>query len=529
MGPRAVVSAGDPLAAAVSLEVLVGGGNAVDAVLAGAMAQCVVEPPWCSIGGDAFMLVTAPGERPVALNGSGAAPSGTSDAVGDGARVPRFGPLSVGTPGFVAAWFAAHGRFATRPAAELIAPAVHLARTGFPLDRSIATAFARIEKGLDAQERIGLEPLIRGNHCLPGQLFRQPELAASLEAIAAGGADEFYRGALARRIVSGLGRRGGVLALSDLDAHEAAFVEPMRISYHGHTVLANPPVSLGVVFLEELKIAEGFELGNFPLESAELIDRMLWCKRAAFADAVRLSDPAGAGAFDPSMLLAEERAKRWRDAYAPGSGRRRLPALEVEGGTDTTSIAVADARGTTAVLIHSVFNEFGSREVVEGTGVLMNDRLAGLAVDPSLPNGLKSGRRPVHTLNSYLVLDEDGQVLLAGATPGGRGQVQTNFQVVTAVLDFGLDLQSALELPRWLSGTPRTPFPDDALFLESEFAPEVMESLREQGHDVSVVDSREEQGSSDLFGGCTVVGREPSSGALQTAPDPRRRVSTLAW
>jgi len=160
--------------------------------------------------------------------------------------------------------------------------------------------------------------------------------------------------------------------------------------------------------------------------------------------------------------------------------------------------------------------------------VLLNDRLANLVVDPALPNGLKPGRRPLHTLNAYMVLEE-GRPVLAGATPGGRGQVQTNFQVLANVLDFGLDLQSALDAPRWLSGTPRTPSPDDALLIENDFPPAVAPELRRLGHRVVVVDASEERASTDLFGGCTVVGRDPDSGVLQAAADRRRRVVSMVW
>jgi gamma-glutamyltranspeptidase/glutathione hydrolase len=175
---------------------------------------------------------------------------------------------------------------------------------------------------------------------------------------------------------------------------------------------------------------------------------------------------------------------------------------------------VADSDGTTVVLIHSLFNEFGSRELAGRTGVVLNDRLANVVVDGSQPVG---GRRPVHTLNAYMVLD-GGSPRLAGATPGGRGQVQTNFQVVSAVVDHGLDMQAAVDFPRWLAGTPRSPVPDHVVHLEQRFPADLAPALRRRGHEVRVAAPSDD----DLFGSCTVVGREPSTGALLAAADARR-------
>lgn len=529
-GTRAVVSAGSPLAASAAFEVVVRGGNAVDAVLAGSMAQCVVEWPWCGLGGDAFMLIAAPGEMPAALNGSGPAPSKIVHIVSRGQRIPRFGPLSVGTPGFVAAWYAAHARYGTRPAAELIEPAIRMASNGVPVDWNLAMAFCRLRGEVEGQEAAEIaSTMLPAEGRDPGQMFSQPDLAQSLATLAAGGADAFYRGELAQRMVAALSARGGALGMSDLGSCHVEFVEPLGVSYRGYTVLANPPVSLGVVLLEELKLAERFNLGDMSPNSADVVDRMLWCKRAAFTDAARLSDPAKDGSFDASTLLTDEHIDRLHAQFHPGAGPIEPVEDEFGLGTSTTSIAVADASGSFAVMVHSNFNEFGSREVADGTGILMNDRLAGLTVDPSLPNGIMPGRRPLHTLNAYMVLTDGGAPAVVGATPGGRGQVQTNFQVVSAVVDHKMDLQAAVERPRWLSGTPRTPVQDEKVYLEEGYPVEIGNCLRSYGNEVTVVQNSSELVSSDFFGACTVVGTDRDSGALQTAIDPRRNVSTIAW
>lgn len=526
LGCHGAVSAGDPFAATVATEVLASGGTAVDAVLAGAMVQCVVEPAWCGLGGDAFALVFEPGEGVVALNGSGAAPVKAGSATAGLERVPRFGPLSVAVPGFVGAWDALFSRFASLARAELVEPARRYALRGFPLDLGTAAAVERAVTDAASGAAPGLETLLAGNGRCPGELFRQPELAWTLGEVAERGAAAFYEGAIAERVASWIERRGGPLSLEDLGSHETAFVDVVSVRYRDRLVVSNPPVSLGILLLEELALAGEFDVAELRARTSDLIDLLVWCKRESFRDlALVASDPPASarfGGLDPATIAARAAT------YETGAGAVAVMEPELSEGTDTTSLVAVDARGQVAVVIHSLFNEWGAREVVPGTGVLLNDRLAGLRTDASAPNGLRPGCRPVHTLNAYMVLEADN-VVLAGATPGGRGQVQTNFQVLTQVIDFGSDIQSALEHPRWLSGTPRTPVPDDRLLVESEMGAAVIDELRELGHDVVVVDGSSDRASNDLFGGCTVVAADPAKGVYQAAADPRRRVTALAW
>lgn len=545
-GPRGVVSAGDPLAAAAAVRALRAGGNAVDGVLAAALVQCVVEFPWCGLGGDAFLLVDTPGGRPRAINGSGVAPAGIEAAVGGpGARAPRFGPLSVAVPGFVAAWWLAATTAGSLPPAVLAEAAVELAVDGFPADAGLVAAVGRLSArsarsgavsagGAGARAMFAAIPGLVA--AAPGDVLRLPDLGATIAAVAADGPDAFYRGPVGARIADQLAARGGVLDRVDLAAHEASWTDPLTIDYRGRRVVTHPPVSLGAALLAELRVAEGFELAGYPLGGADLTDLLVRCKLAAFAELPHLGDTADVAEV-VAALLSDERAASWRAAIRRDGRVPAGPVAAVGGGLDTTSVAVADSAGTTAVLIHSLFNEFGARELVGGTGVLLNDRLANLVVDPAVPNGLRAGRRPIHTLNAYLVQEDvrgRSVVTAAGATPGGRGQVQTNLQVLTHLIDFGLGAQDAVDRPRWLSGTPRTANPDDILYLEHGFDPETAAELRRRGHAVRVIppagaehDLGPDLDADDLFGACTVVTRDPATGAVAAAADHRRRVHAL--
>ena len=195
-------------------------------------------------------------------------------------------------------------------------------------------------------------------------------------------------------------------------------------------------------------------------------------------------------------------------------------------GSDTTSTVIADDRGNVVCLIQSLFNEWGSRELVAESGILLNDRLANLSLDERLPNGLRGGRRPLHTLNTYLVL-EDGVPVLAGATPGGRGQVQTNLQVLVNTLDFGMDVQRAVDQPRWISGLPYRGEADQTLYLEPTFATDTAEALRSLGHTVALGVELGDQ--ADPFGNCTVVAHSATDGTFQGAADMRRDAFAIGW
>ena len=589
---RGAVAAGSETAAAAAVEMLSRGGSAVDAAVAAAAVQCVVEFPWGGIGGDAFVLVREPSDRDdrlqsgpasearplssretahgqanrlqpdlssggrdqsgltVALNGSGAAPAGLETAVESGSKVPRFGPVSVAVPGFVDAVCRGHARFGTLPLTDLFAPAAELARVGVVLTGELGRAAEQVAPDLetDSPLRQALERAL----ARPDRTLALPALAETLEAVAADGPDAFYRGRLAENMAARIRGRGGVLDPDDLAAHSSEWVEPITAAYRGATVAVHPPVSLGCVALLELRLYERLGLSGTDPDDPERIDAMVRCKHAALADALAvLGDDPGAPERAERLLSDEHVEARVQGlleaapedlihpaaglaqstgvspaaglgqstALSPRAGPRQAAAGPSGDGADTTCVAVADGRGQQAVIIHSLFNEFGSRELDPATGVLLNDRLGNQTVGPG-PGRVSGGRRPLHTLHAFSV-ERGGAPVMMGATPGGRGQFQTNFQVIVNALDGGMGLQAAIDAPRWLSGAPRRPGADRRLHLEPSLGPEAVRRLRDRGHDAVLTGPHD----TELFGSVTAVGID-ANGALIAAADCRREAAS---
>lgn len=515
----AAVAGGSPEATAAGIDVLGSGGNAVDAVIAAALVQSVVEIPAGGIGGDAFLLLRTADGQVVAINGSGASPTTLAGHVAEGDVVPRFGPLSVAVPGFVGAVEIAHGVGGSIPLAELYRPAIAAAADGFEVSTDLLDAIGRVRSELEPDST--LLGLFERNPSSVGGSFRRPQLAATLARIAEGGADAFYRD-LGRGIAVRLAQRGGALSPEDLAGYDVLAVAPVAADYGNLRVLTNPPVSLGCVLLQELALFERLGLRYRDPMDPRRIDAMVRCKLAAFADAAGvLRDPALGDSGVRRLLDGPRIDRRARGLATAPLAQIGTTTVGVEG-VDTTCVVAADAAGNAAALIHSLFNEFGSRELDEPTGVLLNDRLANQRVSMTGRAGVAPGAKPLHTLGAVLAM-RDGVPALLAATPGGRGQVQTLFQVLVNVFDGGLDAQAAIDAPRWLSGAPRRPEPNDHLYLEPGVGGDVVAALAEAGHDVTVTDDVE----ADLYGSCVAVGRH-ETGAVFAAADGRRQAVAAA-
>ena len=510
---RGAVAAGSELAMEAGVDVLRSGGNAVDAVIAGAYVQSVVEVPWGGAGGDAFVMVhSASGEVGV-LNGSGASPLKLAAKVDFEQSIPRFGALSVAVPGFFAALETTHARFGTRPLLDLVAPAVRLAEQGFEASEHLVAAAERIRPALSVDDPLAvLLDQLDGTHA---RTLRQPSLADTLVHAVSAGAQDFYSD-----IGEGLARRiwdlGGALSPDDFAAHRCEWTEPIRGSYRDVEVYTHPPVSLGCILLIQLGLYERLGLEHRHPEDPVRLDAMIRCKRRAFAAALPvLLDPevdleAATRLLDPDHL----------DKLAVGLLDTPVKALDSvatsEDGTDTTCVAAVDDEGNFAVIIHSLFNEFGSRLLDPETGLLLNDRLANQRLSRNGGPGLVPGGKPIHTLNAVLA-QRDGLPLVMMATPGGRGQVQTTFQVLVNMVDGGDDPQQAIDAPRWLSGAPRRPAPNDQVYLEPSTPSTSVDELRRRGHEVIVTDGS----ATDLYGSCVAVAGR-AGGPVYAAADHRR-------
>jgi gamma-glutamyltranspeptidase/glutathione hydrolase len=524
IGRRGAVAANHPLAAQAGLLALRAGGNAADAAVATALALAVVEPMMSGLGGDGFYHVfDAASGRSVVFNATGPAPlAATPERYRGG--IPRTGPMSVSVPGMVAGLGAMHRQFGRLKWRDLFAEAIGCARDGFgatPHYRHFAGENAAI---LAADRRSAAVFLAGGAAPAVGAPIVQPDLARTLEEIAGEGAECFYRGALARRIANACAAAGVPVAEADLAAFEAETQEPIAVDYRGFTVLEAPPNSTGFTLLQELKIIENFDLGAMGLGSADAVHLMVEAKKLAFADRERWgADPRSIDTPLGELLSADYTA---RLAGRIDRARAAPTHAVAEAAGDTTYFCTADGDGNAVSGIQSINSGWGSGVTAGDSGILLNNRMAYWHLDPGHPNFLRPGRRVRHTMNPPLVL-KDGALWAVFGTPGADNQVQINFQVLTAMIDFGLNPQQAAETPRWTSNAPGqyANYPHDGpdvLTMERRFPDGVRRELASRGHPVNMV--------GDLEGPCSVeiIARD-AGGMLLAGSDPRRDGWALAW
>jgi gamma-glutamyltranspeptidase/glutathione hydrolase len=503
---RGVVGTAHPLASATGAGILQSGGNFIDAALAVSAVLNVVEPYNSQLGGDAFMLVYTGSDGDLtAVNSSGPAPRSAS--LGDFHEgVPIRGMASASVPGQVGAWELIHERYATMEWSELLAPSIRYAREGFPVNPRFAEAIRGAYQGLEDPEwRRTFLP--KGRPPRVGERFTQGDLSRSLQSLADGGPREFYEGKIAEDIVEHSNRADGFFSSEDLGSYRAESAEPIETTYRGYTVYEQPPVSQGHILLEELNIVEGYDLSSLDPAGTDAVHLLIEAKKLAFEDRYRYSGDPEFIDLPMDRIISKGHAADRREMIDPLRAERRYGAGGFGEG-DTTYFAVADSEGNGVSFIQSLFHGFGSGVVVPRTGIILNNRMTGFSLDPSSPNVLRGGKRTMHTLNTYMVFHE-GVPLFIGGTPGGDTQVQTNLQIVTRLLDWGMNVQDAIEFPRWASGESTD------LQLESRYPADTVRELVSRGHDVGTVGPWSGNGSVQL------IMRHPETGAMIAGSDPR--------
>jgi len=528
MGRRGAVASNHPLATQAGLLVLQAGGNAVDTAVAIASTLGVVEPFMSGLGGDGFYHVyLRHTNEAVVFNGTGTAPrAATPERYRDG--IPIGGPLAVSTPGSVGAWGAMHARFGRRPWAGLFESAIYYAREGFGVSRAYSHYTEAGRGVLRADARSARTFLRDGAVPTLGTPIAQPELARTLDALAGEGAESFYRGSIARELAAGCREAGVLVTADDLAECYADEQAPIEVSYRGYTVREAPPNSMGWVLLQELKIAEQFDLAGMGALSADAIHTLVEAKKLAFVDRDRYSsDPRH---FDAPLdkLLSDAYAARRAGEIDRHRATARVGELAaVRGGSDTTYFCVVDGEGNAVSAIQSINSAFGSGVTAGETGIVLNNRMSPWHLEPGHPNRLAPGKRVRHTMNPPMVF-KDGELWGVFGTPGGDRQVQVNLQVLTSMIDFGYDAQQAAEAPRWASDEPgqEANYPHeqpDRLLMEDRFGAEVRDELRSRGHTIEL--------TGGLDGPCSIeiIRREPSTGMLMAGSDPRRDGWALAY
>ena len=513
LATHGMVASEHPLISQTGVDVLRRGGNAFDAALAMSAVLPVVKPHRNHLGGDAYILVyPAADGRVTAICSGGKAPAAaTLNRYRDG--MPAHGGAAVAIPGLVDAWQVFHDRWCSMPLSALLEPASQYARDGFAVSRELALTLAGARGLFSKYTSMGAALYVDGACPEFGAILRQPDLANVLDAIAKDGRAAFYEGALATRIADGVQAAGGCMTAGDLAAHAADVLEPLSIDYRGYTVYETPPNSQGLILLEELKILEGFDLGAWGHLAPATVHHMVEAKKLAFEDRQRFAGDPAAVEFDPQRLISDAWAAERRSAIDPGHAR---PATTAAATHDTTSFVVADAAGNVCSFIQSIYAGWGSAVAIEGTGIIMNNRMCGFSLEPASPNVLAPGKRTMHTLNTYLVF-RDGRPYLIGNTPGADFQVQTNLQVITGVLDYNLDPQSAIDAPRW-GDTPQ------ALLVEDDMPEATVSALGTMGHAVRTVSRL-----SAPMGRAQAIVIDPASGVLIGGSDTRGEGLAAGW
>lgn len=494
--PHAMAATSHPLATQVALDVMKAGGSAVDAAIAANAALGLMEPTGNGIGGDLFAIVWDPKTQKLyGYNGSGRSPAsltleefqrrGLSD-------IPSHGPLPVTVPGAVDGWFALHARFGKRSMADNLAPTIRYAREGHPVHETIAYYWARSVPRLSAWPGFSEQFTIDGRAPRNGETWRNPNLADTLQKIADGGRDAFYKGDIARTIDAYFKANDGFLSYEDLAAHQGEWVEPVSTSYRGYDVWELPPNGQGIAALQILNLLEPYDLRSFGFGSPEHVHAFVEAKKLAFADRARwYADPA----FHPlpvERLISKDYARERGQLMSMDRVLR-----EVQPGTpqqldqgDTIYLTTADADGMMVSLIQSNYRGMGSGMAPPGLGFILQDRGEQFVLREDHPNGYAPGKRPFQTIIPAFVT-RDGQPWLSFGVMGGAMQPQGHVQILINMIDFGMNLQEAGDAPRIHHDGSTEPTGQATVMsdggrieLESGFPPATVRALMDLGHSV---------------------------------------------
>jgi gamma-glutamyltranspeptidase/glutathione hydrolase len=522
-----VVATSQPLASAAGLRVLQQGGNAIDAAVTAAAVLSVVEPTMNGVGGDLFAIVYDAKTKTVrGLNASGrAAAAATLDEFRRRKldEIPYRGVLSVSVPGVVDGWQELLSKHGTITLARAIEPAIGYAREGFAVSEIIAQQWKAEEKTLAQDPAAAATFLPGGRAPLTGEVFKNPNLATTLDAIARGGRDAFYRGPIAQAIAADMKTRGGLLTAADLAANHADWIAPISTTYRGYEVLELPPNTQGVVALEMLNILEGFDVKALGHNSAAYLHLLVEAKRIAFADrAAWLGD-----AVPPEILArltSKEYAAQRRREIDPAKAAANYSAMTLGARPpvapdapaargDTIYMTVADREGNVISLIQSIFESFGAGIVAGDTGIALHNRGNLFSLQPGHPNVLAPRKRPFHTLVPAMVM-KDNRPWLSFGVMGGDMQPQGHVQVLLNLIDFGMNVQEAGEAARFRHSAA-------GLALESAISAEARAGLQARGHSVIT--------SFGAFGGFQGILFDPKTGVMMGGSDPRKDGQAVGW
>jgi gamma-glutamyltranspeptidase / glutathione hydrolase len=510
--PHAIVTSVHELASRAGLEMLRSGGNAIDAAVATGFALAVVHPQAGNIGGGGFMLFRTADGKSHFIDFREKAPAAATanmylDAQGNVVKdSSQVGYKAIGVPGSVAGLIYAQKQYGKLSIEKVVAPAIKLARDGFPLayeDTQDLKKDAYLAQ-FPESKRIFLRD---GNFYQPGEIFKQPELARTLERLAED-PDDFYHGAMARELAAAIHKGGGLVTVEDLAAYEVKEREPVRGSYRGYDIIsAPPPSSGGVALVEILNILEGFDLAKLGNRSGDAIHLEAEAFRRAFYDRAEFMGDPDFAKVPVAQLIDKKYAAAWRDSIDPNHAslsqtlkrpprfnelerEAQLHSTAIREPENTTHYSVVDAEGNAVSVTTTLNDTFGARVTAEGLGFLLNDEMDDFTSKPGTPNGygliqgpantIGPGKRPLSAMTPTIVLKDDKLFLVLGS-PGGPTIITTVANVLIGVVDFSLDIEEAVNAPRfhhqWLP---------DQILVEDRLSPDTMNILRSKGHKLTV-------------------------------------------
>jgi gamma-glutamyltranspeptidase/glutathione hydrolase len=489
-----MVATSHPLATQVGLDVLKNGGTAVDAAIAANAALGLMEPVSNGVGGDLFAIVwDAKTKKLYGYNGSGRSPKSLSLKYfqDNGYKeIPALGPLPVNVPGCVDGWFALHDRFGKLSMKDDLAPAIRYAREGFPLTELIAYYWDRSVPHLSKYPGFAEQMTINGRAPAKGEIWKNPNLASTLEAIANGGRDAFYKGKIARTIADYMKADGGFLSYEDLASHHGEWVEPVSTNYRGYEVYELPPNGQGIAALQMLNILEGYDFSKIPFGSVDHVHLFVEAKKLAYEDRAKFyADPDFAKA-PVDRLISKDYATERRKLISMDHALKHVEPGDVKLDGDTIYLTTADQWGNMVSLIQSNYRGMGSGMTPPGLGFVLQDRGQLFVLKEGHANTFEPGKRPFHTIIPAFVT-KDGAPWLSFGVMGGDMQPQGHVEIVMNLIDFGMNLQEAGDAPRIQhegSTSPEgqaTPMTNGGwVDLESGFPYETVRGLMMKGHDV---------------------------------------------
>lgn len=522
LATSAMAATSQPLATQVALDVMKNGGNAIDAAIAANALLGLVEPTGNGIGGDLFAIVwDAKTKKLYGLNASGRSPKSLSlewFAQNGHQSIPSHGPLPVTVPGVVDGWFMLHDRFGKKPMNELLKPTIDYAREGFPVSQLIAYYWNRSIPLLERWPGFSEQFTIEGRAPAEGEIWKNPGLAKTLQSIADGGRDAFYKGDIAKTIANYMEKNGGFLSYEDLSSHTGNWVDPVSTNYRGYDVWELPPNGQGIAALQILNIMELFDISSMDHDSAEYVHLFTEVKKLVFEDRAKYYADSEFNKIPVTTLISKDYAQKRSGLLNLDRAANTYPAGKLLEEGDTIYLTTADKEGNMVSLIQSNYRGMGSGMAPDGLGFVLQDRGEMFSLEEGHFNQFEGGKRPFHTIIPAFVT-KGGLPWMSFGLMGGAMQPQGHAQIVINMIDFEMDIQAAGDAPRIHHTGSSEPTGEvmingGILNLETGYSYETIRQLMRMGHEI--------QYANGPYGGYQAIHRAPNGvywGATETRKD----------